>query len=263
MVKTQPHSVYSRGSALVASRGEYSTFGPSRQCSPPAGIRPIGREDAGVKPTRRRAGRFSPAPQHFIRKRLFNEAQGAHARPTSRDTTRAPRHTHTGRRECDEDDDHDDHDDHDDDRDDDDDDDDHDVDERPRRPVTRFSKSSSSSSFFRYRRHFFFFLPSSNQTSTTPGEKEREREREREGERGRKKKRERERERKRSAKKNVETRRTLRITASLQEDYKGDVGQLDLDRSMVVIEEEREDQEYSRREEKARKMSDNVRDIDS
>lgn len=123
MAKTQPHSANSGGSALLASRAEYSTFGPSRQCPPPVGTRPIGREDAGVKPTRRRAGRFSPAPQHFIRKRLFNEAQGAHARPTSRDTTRAPRHTHTGRRECDEDDDDDD------DQDDDQDDEDRDEDE--------------------------------------------------------------------------------------------------------------------------------------
>jgi len=100
---------YSPGSALVASRGEYSTFGPSRQCSPPYDVRPIRSEDAGMKPTRRRPNRFSPAPQHFIRKRLFNEAQGAHARSTSRDTTRAPRHTHTythtGRRECNENDD--------------------------------------------------------------------------------------------------------------------------------------------------------------
>lgn len=85
---------YSPGSALVASRGEYSTFGPSRQCSPPYDVRPIRGEDAGMKPTRRRPNRFSPAPQHFIRKRLFNEAQGAHARSTLRDTTRAPRHTH-------------------------------------------------------------------------------------------------------------------------------------------------------------------------
>ncbi|KYQ53036.1 hypothetical protein ALC60_07763 [Trachymyrmex zeteki] len=85
---------YSPGSALVASRGEYSTFRPSRQCSPPFYVRPIRSEDAGMKPTRRRPNRFSPAPQHFIRKRLFNEAQGAHARSTLRDTTRAPRHTH-------------------------------------------------------------------------------------------------------------------------------------------------------------------------
>ena len=101
-----------------------------------------------MKPTRRRAGRFSPAPQHFIRKRLFNEAQGAHARPTSRDTTRAPRHTHTGRRECDEDDDDDDDDDdqdedEDDDRDNDDDDDDDDDDNNENVTVRGFLLPSS------------------------------------------------------------------------------------------------------------------------